>query len=133
LKKTVIVLLIIYYAALMFYLWASDKPTTTVFPAPVTVQPIPTPTPIPVDPREANLAAFFTARKCPDINFSLIPDYLAVADQYNLDWRILPAISVQESSCLQYYPVAITIPGAGQRKNWICELTKWNQFHCGTT
>lgn len=57
------------------------------------------------DPRIAALTAFFTKYKCPELSFDLIPDYLNAADKNNLNYRILPAISVQESSCGRHYPV----------------------------
>jgi hypothetical protein len=47
------------------------------------------------DSRLARLRAFFTARKCPVTR--LAADFIAAADQYGLDWRLLPSISVIES------------------------------------
>jgi hypothetical protein len=78
-------------------------------PAPVpTLTPTPTPLPTtqPVDPRAQALTAFFIAHNCPPINYQLIPDYLAAADQYQIDYRLLPALSYQESTCAQHYPAA---------------------------
>jgi hypothetical protein len=55
--------------------------------------------------RKEQLMAFFRHYKCPQINFELIDHYLDAADKHQIDWRLLPAISVQESSCLKRYPV----------------------------
>jgi hypothetical protein len=54
--------------------------------------------------RTEALSQFFAKYKCPDINYTLIDDYLDAADKYNIDYRLLPAISLQESSCLKRYP-----------------------------
>jgi len=48
------------------------------------------------------LLDFFRRFKCPQPYY--IDDYVHAADQNNLDYRILAAISVQESSCGRYYP-----------------------------
>jgi len=49
------------------------------------------------DARAAKLFAFFAAHRCP------VPlhvgDYLRVADAYAIDYRLLPALSVRESTC----------------------------------
>jgi hypothetical protein len=56
------------------------------------------------DSRDSHLSSFFVRHECPPINFELIPDYLDAADRYKLDYRLLPAISVQESSSAKRYP-----------------------------
>jgi hypothetical protein len=56
------------------------------------------------DPRDQQLSAFFTHYNCPELSFQLINTYIHAADQNNLDYRILPAISVQESGCGRHYP-----------------------------
>ena len=55
--------------------------------------------PIPAshDPRGAHLEAFFKAYGCPAPLH--INDYLRAADLHALDYRILPAISLVESTC----------------------------------
>jgi len=47
------------------------------------------------DPRLHSLNKFFHQSDCPAQNFSA--DFLHVADQFNLDWRLLPSISIVES------------------------------------
>lgn len=48
------------------------------------------------DPRLARLRKFFQKGDCPARDLSA--DFLHVADQHNLDWRLLPSISMVESS-----------------------------------
>ena len=48
------------------------------------------------DPRLDRLEKYFAARKCPVR--SLAKDFLAAADKHGLDWRLLPSLSVVESS-----------------------------------
>lgn len=57
-----------------------------------------------LDIRAVALSQFFQKFKCPSLNYQLIPNYLEAADKYNIDYRLLPAISIQESSCGQHYP-----------------------------
>jgi len=47
------------------------------------------------DPRLASLNKFFQQSDCPAQHFSA--EFLHVADQNNLDWRLLPSISIVES------------------------------------
>jgi hypothetical protein len=47
------------------------------------------------DPRLALLRNFFLAFRSPVSH--LAPEFLAAADRYDLDWRLLPSISVVES------------------------------------
>ena len=47
------------------------------------------------DPRLTRLQQFFAAQARPLRN--LAKDFLAAADQYGLDWRLLPSISIVES------------------------------------
>jgi hypothetical protein len=47
------------------------------------------------DPRLKSLNKFFQKGDCPARHFSA--DFLRVADQNNLDWRLLPSISMVES------------------------------------
>jgi len=48
------------------------------------------------DPRLARLQQFFATRDCPLQEAAA--DFLAAADRYALDWRLLPSISFIESS-----------------------------------
>lgn len=49
-----------------------------------------------VDPRLVRLQQFFEARDCPLREAAA--DFLLAADRYALDWRLLPSISMIESS-----------------------------------
>jgi len=48
------------------------------------------------DPRLARLRSYFREKNCPIEDLSA--DFIAAADAHNLDWRLLPAISIIESS-----------------------------------
>jgi hypothetical protein len=52
------------------------------------------------DPRSERLEAFFKAYDCPAPLH--VDDYLRAADSHALDYRILPAISLVESTCGSY-------------------------------
>lgn len=52
------------------------------------------------DLRSARLQAFFNAYGCPGPLH--IEDYLRAADTYGIDYRLLPAVSVRESTCGRY-------------------------------
>jgi hypothetical protein len=52
------------------------------------------------DPRIAKLEAFFDGYRCPAPRH--VADYLRVADTYKIDYRLLPALSVRETTCGQY-------------------------------
>jgi hypothetical protein len=89
---------------------AEKKPVLTSLPnntkPPLPPAPsLPSPTP---DPRIANLTTFFQKYKCPQFNYNLISDYLYAADEHYsyVDYRLLPGISIQESSCGKHYPTA---------------------------
>ena len=49
------------------------------------------------DPRADRLERFFRAYRCPQPH--RVAEYLRAADVYDLDYRLLPAISVRESTC----------------------------------
>ena len=51
----------------------------------------------PPDARTARLEAFFESYHCPKP--LLASDYIAAADVYGIDYRLLPAVSVRESTC----------------------------------
>ena len=59
------------------------------------VQPRPAPTQL--DVRVSRLGAFFSAHHCPEPHY--VDEYIRAADRYGLDYRLLPAISVRETSC----------------------------------
>lgn len=48
------------------------------------------------DPRLAALHSFFTRTDCPAVAYAF--DFLRAADDYDLDWRLLPSISFVEST-----------------------------------
>jgi hypothetical protein len=50
-----------------------------------------------VDRRPEKLEAFFSAYRCPGPLH--VTDYLRAADTYGIDYRLLPALSVRESTC----------------------------------
>jgi hypothetical protein len=61
----------------------------------VTVRPRPVPPQL--DVRVSRLGAFFKAHHCPEPHYA--DEYIRAADRYGLDYRLLPAISVRETSC----------------------------------
>lgn len=48
------------------------------------------------DPRLASLRQFFTRTECPAAEYAV--DFLIVADEFALDWRLLPSLSFVEST-----------------------------------
>jgi hypothetical protein len=48
------------------------------------------------DPRAIRLSQFFTQTECPVAENAI--DFLMVADEYALDWRLLPSLSFVEST-----------------------------------
>jgi hypothetical protein len=65
------------------------------------------------DPRGARLEQFFNSYHCPTPYY--VSEYLRAADDYQLDYRLLPAVSVRETLC-----------GVGEVAN-----NRWG-FHNGT-
>ena len=53
------------------------------------------------DHRAANLHQFFSKYKCPEPHNE--DAYVQAANTYNLDYRLLPSISLQESTCGKHY------------------------------
>jgi hypothetical protein len=49
------------------------------------------------DPRLSLLKKFFHKRNCPATSYASV--FLEAADDYRLDWRLLPSISFLESTC----------------------------------
>jgi hypothetical protein len=54
----------------------------------------------PADHRWHKLEAFFKSYQCPQPHY--VEEYLRAADHYAIDYRLLPALSVRESTCGQY-------------------------------
>jgi len=54
-----------------------------------------------VDEREIKLDKFFDRYKCPQPNYA--QEYIQEADRYNIPYTLLPAISIQESTCGRHY------------------------------
>lgn len=52
------------------------------------------------DARVVKLETFFNAHRCPGPLH--VADYLRAADTYGIDYRLLPALSVRESTCGRY-------------------------------
>ena len=67
---------------------AMSASTVTDLPAQPTPQP---------DPRIGRLEKFFEIYRCPAPHYT--PQYLRAADRYGLDYRLLPAVSIRETSC----------------------------------
>jgi hypothetical protein len=67
---------------------------------PVQLSPHTVPTPLRQeyrsDPRLVPLRQFFTRAECPAAEYAI--DFLMVADEYALDWRLLPSLSFVEST-----------------------------------
>jgi hypothetical protein len=64
---------------------------------PASSQGVPQPSAVtkPLDPRTVRLHQFFTKLRCPIRD--LADDFVRAADDNNLDWRLLPSISIIES------------------------------------
>ena len=70
--------------------------TNAGLPSPA-ASPIPAPEQHRTDPRLEVLKGFFRKGNCPARDFS--EEFLKAADRHNLDWRLLPSISLVESGC----------------------------------
>ena len=53
-------------------------------------------TAIPTDPRLLRIKQYFLERDCPA--YAYAEDFVVAADQHNLDWRLLPSLSMVEST-----------------------------------
>ena len=62
----------------------------------------------PMDARALALGTYFEKHNCPLLPY--VDDFIKSADKYNIDWRLLPAISIHESSCGKHYPPATNNP-----------------------
>lgn len=80
-------LLLIWYFVISF--WFPTKVATSVEVPKVEAPKI--------DIRVEQLNTFFAHYKCPTPYYS--QDYIIYADQYNIDFRLLPSISIAESTC----------------------------------
>jgi len=71
-----------------------------VVSAPMPMSPRTVPTPLNqeyrADPRLVPLRQFFTRTECPAAEYAI--DFLMVADEFALDWRLLPSLSFIEST-----------------------------------
>jgi hypothetical protein len=76
--------------------------------------------------RSDRLTEFFVSHYCPALNDQLIPAYLDAAFRYNLDYRFLPAISIQESSCAKHYP-----PDSRNLWGWASARVGFESFQSG--
>lgn len=74
---------------LLFALTTADA-TVDKRPAPILAEPT-------SDPRIEHLKKFFALYNCPAPLY--VADYLRIADEYSLDYRLLPAISIRETQC----------------------------------
>lgn len=98
--KTLVRVAVIVVACLSLFVPSSAaqlnvvSPETVVFPASI----IPT---LLKDPRMLALDEFFKNHKCPYNNS--VP-YLSAAQQYGLDYRLMPALSVMEEGCGRQNP-----------------------------
>lgn len=55
-----------------------------------------------MDSRAIALGNYFSKHNCPLLPY--VDDFIAAADKYNIDYRLLPAISIHESTCGKRYP-----------------------------
>ncbi len=112
--------------------------TTTDVPAAM-LRPTPAPLLFP-DPRIARLSAFFRAYHCPAPHH--IEDYLNAADNYGLDYRLLPAISIRETTCgvtekennrWGYHPGRQTFPSIEVGIDFVARQLAENPVYMGKT
>ncbi len=89
-KRTLIVLLFIVCILTLQHFFPGEYSNRTVLADTPIVKP-------PVDTRVNLLRNFFVKYKCSEPYY--IEDYIKYADKYELDYRLLPAISLQESTC----------------------------------
>lgn len=76
----------------------ADTPVVAAVVIPVTVTP---PAPM-MDSRHIALGNYFSKHNCPLLPY--VDDFIAAADKSGIDWRLLPAISIHESTCGKRYP-----------------------------
>lgn len=61
-----------------------------------------------MDYRVVALGKLFESYQCPLLPY--VDDFIAAADKYNIDYRLLPAISIKESTCGKHYPINTNNP-----------------------
>lgn len=61
-----------------------------------------------MDSRAAALGKFFEKYNCPLLPY--VDEFIAAADKYSLDYRLLPAIALHESTCGKRYPAGTNNP-----------------------
>ncbi len=92
------------------------------------------------DPRIARLAEFFRAYRCPAPHH--VEAYLIAADSYGLDYRLLPAISVRETTCgvtekennrWGYHPGRQTFPSIEVGIDYVARQLAQNPVYMGKT
>lgn len=71
--------------------------------------------------REATLKGFFKKYNSPLVDH--VDTFIRVADQYNLDYRLMPAISCMESTCARFL-----IPGTHNPFGWGGGLIKFDTY-----
>src|SRR5882724_5036889 len=52
------------------------------------------------DDRPIKLETFFKSYQCPQPHY--VEEYVRAADMYDIDYRLLPALSIRESTCGQH-------------------------------
>lgn len=108
---------IIIAAALAFALISPPR-QTAVADTPVVIS---TPAPM-MDVRHIALGNYFSSHNCPLLPY--VDDFITAADKSGIDWRLLPAISIHESTCGKRYPVNTNNPfGWLERRQKGGELT----------
>lgn len=91
--KRFLVMLVVLFGLFLFFR-TIDKSHTTTFKEPPIVKPVIATS---VDIRIASLNKFFETYKCPKPYY--VEDYIRYANQDHIDYRLLPSISIAESTC----------------------------------
>jgi hypothetical protein len=104
-----ILIIVIVVFGLASWLWTSENPTAKAPTTPVSthITPIAPPTPqisptaasVVADSRLPILQNWLDSHNCADRG--LAAQYLAAADAHALDWRLLPALSFKEETCVR--------------------------------
>jgi hypothetical protein len=90
------------------------------------------------DPRAARLEKFFTHYNCPEPRH--VNEYLRAADEYDLDYRLLPAVSLRESHCgteawnnnrWGYHPGVQKFPSVEDGINFVARVLAENPVYKG--
>jgi hypothetical protein len=96
---------------------------------------------VPSDPRVPRLERFFQHYNCPTPYH--VSEYLRASDGYNLDYRLLPAISVRESQCgaweqmennfWGYHPDRQSFPSVEAGIDYVARQLAQNPYYRGKT